>query len=121
MTSTDWRDYADKAGDCWMWVGTISSDGYAIGWFSDKSERVLMNRVALESRLGRPITSGMWALHTCDNRRCVNPEHLYEGTAADNGRDMAERGRARNGYTVQTLGRLQPLGSSSHLFKGDQA
>jgi hypothetical protein len=39
----------------------------------------------------------MKALHTCDNRPCFNPHHLYEGTAKQNARDMADRGRSTAG------------------------
>lgn len=49
------------------------------------------NRVALERKLGRPIRPGYWALHRCDRPACINPEHLYEGTRADNTRDREER------------------------------
>jgi hypothetical protein len=51
------------------------------------------HRHALALKLGRPIGDGLMALHTCDNPSCVLPDHLYEGTASDNMRDMADRGR----------------------------
>ncbi len=47
------------------------------------------HRVALERKLGRPIKPGFCALHTCENKRCVNHEHLYEGVDKDNAIDRA--------------------------------
>lgn len=49
------------------------------------------SRVVLEHKLGRPIKHGYWALHHCNNPRCVHEDHMYEGTRADNVRDMYER------------------------------
>lgn len=50
-------------------------------------------RVSLELALGRPLAPGLYACHTCDNPPCVNPVHLYEGTATRNMRDAVERRR----------------------------
>lgn len=54
-----------------------------------------MHRVVAESCLG-PIPSDRMVCHHCDVRDCVNPAHLYIGTAVDNARDKRERGRAVN-------------------------
>lgn len=53
------------------------------------------HRVAWEEANG-PIPDGMLVCHTCDNRRCLNVEHMFLGTNEDNLHDMAEKGRARN-------------------------
>lgn len=44
-----------------------------------------------------PFPPGKWGLHTCDNPSCVNPEHVYPGTATDNTNDMIERDRTMRG------------------------
>lgn len=108
MKIADWLEMADQSlgpDACWPTKGGIGTDGYATRWFSDAGNQTLA-RVALAHRLGRPIAPDMNALHTCDNRACINPSHLYEGSDSDNARDRSARGRHRNGATKFTLGRL---------------
>ena len=81
------------AGDdeCWIWKGTFGSNGY--GRFKVPylgSEHA--HRVALALKLGRLII-GKFACHHCDNKRCVNPAHLYAGDHESNTRDGVERKR----------------------------
>lgn len=52
---------------------------------------VLASRVVLEHTLGRPIREGLCALHRCDNKSCVNADHLYEGSRQDNWNDVGDR------------------------------
>lgn len=47
-----------------------------------------------------PVPEGLMVLHTCDHGLCVNPRHLYVGTALDNARDMLVRGRKKHGSAV---------------------
>lgn len=72
---------------CVVFGGYIDPTGYG------KTGHRWAHREALELKLGRPIAPGMYALHTCDNRACVKPEHLYEGTQAQNMADCSARGR----------------------------
>ena len=80
-----------KDGDCWEWIGMPSAK---YGEFSFKGRRYGSHRFALELRLGRSISEGLMACHTCDNTRCVRPDHLFEGTPLENMQDMWAKGRA---------------------------
>ncbi len=75
---------------CWLTCCTPSRDRPRIG-IGRRSEYA--SRVVLEAKLGRALGAGIQACHTCDNPACVRPEHLFEGTQADNVRDMEAKGR----------------------------
>lgn len=75
---------------CWLWTGARKPKGY--GNIKVNGVAKAAHRVAYELFKG-PIPEGMHVLHTCDNPPCVNPDHLYAGTNADNQRDMRTKGR----------------------------
>lgn len=77
--------------DCWEWSGQRNENGY--GRFKSGGTKGPAHRFAYELING-PIPIGLIIRHTCDNPPCVNPHHLLVGTAADNSRDMVERGRS---------------------------
>jgi hypothetical protein len=75
---------------CWKWEGPVNSNGY--GRFIDKDHHLLAHRVAYELFIG-PISDGLNVCHTCDERLCVNPHHLWLGSQSDNLKDAAAKGR----------------------------
>ncbi len=80
----------DTTSGCHVWISALSEKGYGRFWMNGKKR--LAPRVAWELANG-PIPNGLWVLHRCDNPACVNPEHLFLGTATDNVRDMIGKGR----------------------------
>jgi hypothetical protein len=73
---------------CWEWTGYVAPNGY--GQIGSKK----VHRVSFEVFKG-PITKPE-VCHTCDNRKCFNPEHLFNGTKSDNQRDSVNKKRHTN-------------------------
>ena len=80
---------------CIEWEGA-KHNGYGIKYkrVKGKVKKVKAHRYVWEQANG-PIPDGMMILHHCDNRPCVNLDHLYLGTAQDNGRDYSTRYKPR--------------------------
>lgn len=86
-------DRGDETG-CWLWIGYRDAEGY--GHLSAWPTVIAAHRFSFELAHG-PIPDGMAVRHRCDNPPCVNPAHLEQGTAIDNNRDKALRGRDATG------------------------
>lgn len=79
---------------CWLWLGRPNSDGYGVATWRGKSEGA--HRKSWTHYRG-PIPAGMLVLHKCDNRACMNPDHLFLGSNADNAADRDAKGRQSRG------------------------
>lgn len=86
---------------CWLWTGAIvgksktASGGYGRLYSGEKTHWEYAHRIAWILFKG-PIPDQLCVLHKCDVRNCVNPEHLFLGTKADNAADMDAKGRRVN-------------------------
>ena len=80
--------------ECWLWLGAKWKSGYG-QLRRYKTQRWLAHRVSWEIANGR--APALHVLHKCDNPSCVRPDHLYEGTNAENMRDKVDRGRQARG------------------------
>lgn len=80
-------------GSCWVWTGARLPNGYGSFGNIARGGSILAHRTSWEIEHGRE--ADLFVLHHCDNRACVRPGHLYEGTKKDNSRDMLARGRCK--------------------------
>lgn len=103
----------EKSNRCWLWVGATKSRNpdRAYGQFWDGGRARPAAQVAWEMANGKSFPIGMDALHHCDNPRCVNPDHIFPGTASDNAKDASAKKRLLNSSKMHC--------KRGHLLLGD--
>ena len=81
---------------CWEWTACLFTSGYGQFAHGGRMGRMLKaHRVSFELTT-KVIPDGLCVLHKCDNRKCVNPNHLFLGTISENNRDTIAKGRVNH-------------------------
>jgi len=96
---------------CWDWKAGKFTNGY--GSISIAGKNKLAHRVAYRLFLG-PITENKLVCHKCDNKSCVNPDHLFLGDQFDNMRTVNKKGRV-NGNAKLTESDIKYIKNSSAM------
>jgi len=83
-----------KSDNCWLWNAGKDKDGYGQFWLNSEQRSIRAHRISYFLKSGEVPE---FALHTCDNPSCVNPNHLYNGNHLQNQRDRVSRKRSARG------------------------
>lgn len=107
----------NKSSGCWLWTASTQTGGY--GQFSVLDARGhyvprRAHRVSWELAFGQ-VPDGLCVLHRCDVRTCVNPDHLFLGTRADNTADMVTKKRQKRGLRGEDVLTAEEVGAMREL------
>jgi hypothetical protein len=118
INPSDWVRFWSKikTGDpdeCWPWQAGLS---YGYGTFGCRGQTWRAHKLAFLLSGGILTPEKPWVLHTCDNKVCCNPRHLYAGDPGDNSADYTVRGRGC--LTLEQIETLEALVNTGEKIMG---
>jgi hypothetical protein len=121
VTKTPEQRFWDKVNrgsldDCWEWQGSLHK-GYGRIQYNGKG--IPTHRLAFILTNGE-LTKGLHVCHKCDNKKCVNPNHLFLGTHEQNMKDMCQKGRQAKGERVNNAKLTEPQAKAILTMKGSK-
>lgn len=101
-----------KTEGCWLWVGATKTGGYGQITVDGRSRGAHVVSYSIEKG---SIPDQLFVLHECDTANCVNPQHLFLGTQADNMKDKVKKGRQAKGSELNHPDKKGSLNPSAKL------